>query len=993
MSTDRSKDIKFLNKSFLYKYYQNSRNGIEDPIFTGFTLDIDTIHSPLFYTDYDTDEILRGNGKTELAQQIEERLMKINNINITGNPDTYELNTLSSKDPIADRMAGYGLQNKFYLDNILYGATDYIYMVDKETQSAFSDNLGVGDIGNGTPNSSVLQQYGDVLDRDPDLTIEAQNVQNQVNEATSSIRKINIFFDLDQSIIRSDQRSSVDTLIDVMKNNPDCTVNLNGYADKDTGRAPYNMTLSGERCDSVERELINAGISASRISKTSYGDTVQPFYKELNRAVACEIDGDVSQKSALALKIVNESSMTISIKDGDDKEQNSILNEHDTHIQNLSDAKEKYEKLKKEYDDIEKNIKDLENQFSEQKYNVKVEYEEYCTTMKDAVNKLSTLPDDSEEKQKTATLIDETYNKFIELKDNKNNQDKYPNIEMQINSDNDVSNFQSEESGLSESDKQKFINFYRHAWEVMKSTASTPVIKNDANKDLNTLKAKKEELTNKLFGTHDDKTIGSEQNPTETSLYGEYLKAKDESDNDTYSIQQRKVAVLNDINDNYENVKEYQEYQATKTNQIVKNLPSIDYKMTEAEMEDPTAYANRIREKRNIRQTYEVPQTVYDMLGFIDGMKKLTYEYPYALQTVTGLDEAYKKYFDLTDPYMGSGEGKITISCLEYLDMRISSMFNKYFNAIYDHQYKRERVPVNLRRFQCSIFVHDIRNFKDSIKGDIERSMGDLSNIVQVALNSLSVIEFKFYDCEIVPEETGSIFENVTNLPANDMRNTNFTFKYGNCVINFLPFEDLRKYLLGKSVEEIKPNPNYISLEEQNTQKYQNNSLWKSNNLPGDTNNPDGNFRRWFDKSPLGNVNNNDYRDYVRRDSTVAVDDHFKTTIVNDFAMNSVVQKNKQLTEMDDALRRLVVGISASTGIPTKGVPDALNIKQIDPILNDDVDLAAAVIKELGNVNNSRIIDTDTTEYIGTAVTEDDKNTSADIVTDLGNVNEEKGGE
>jgi hypothetical protein len=109
--------------------------------------------------------------------------------------------------------------------------------------------------------------------------------------------------------------------------------------------------------------------------------------------------------------------------------------------------------------------------------------------------------------------------------------------------------------------------------------------------------------------------------------------------------------------------------------------------------------------------------------------------------------------------------------------------------------------------------------------------------------------------------------------------------------------------------------------------------------------------------------------------------------------MNSVVQKNKQLTEMDDALRRLVVGISASTGIPTKGVPDALNIKQIDPILNDDVDLATAVIKELGNVNNSRIVDTDTTEYIGTAVTEDDKNTNADIVTDLGNVNEEKGGE
>ena len=31
------------------KFYQNSKNNIEDPLFTGFTFDIDTLNSPLFF--------------------------------------------------------------------------------------------------------------------------------------------------------------------------------------------------------------------------------------------------------------------------------------------------------------------------------------------------------------------------------------------------------------------------------------------------------------------------------------------------------------------------------------------------------------------------------------------------------------------------------------------------------------------------------------------------------------------------------------------------------------------------------------------------------------------------------------------------------------------------------------------------------------------------------------------------------------------------------
>jgi hypothetical protein len=190
----------------------------------------------------------------------------------------------------------------------------------------------------------------------------------------------------------------------------------------------------------------------------------------------------------------------------------------------------------------------------------------------------------------------------------------------------------------------------------------------------------------------------------------------------------------------------------------------------------------------NNKELNVVPQTVLDMIGFITGMKKMTREYPYIIQGVTGLDTAYNKNYGIKDPYLGSGEDKITLTCLESLDLRVSSMFNRYFNAIYDRQYRRERVPVNLRRFNCSIYVHDVRNFVSKSRVDLNGNFKTTYNrLLELTDMYFSVIEFRFYDCEIVPEETGNIFNDISNEAPSDMKKTNFTFTYGNCVVNFVP--------------------------------------------------------------------------------------------------------------------------------------------------------------------------------------------------------------
>ena len=1005
----------FVNKKFLYKYYTNSKNSIEDPIFTGFTLDIDMLNSPLFYAPYDTTEILRGNGSdTELADKIETRLTTLNKVFFEGSPNTYEINTVKAKDELGDRLAGYGLQDKFYLDNITngggYGATDYIYMVDKETEGSFSDDIGITDIGNGTPNRSMYAQQSAVLNSiDPGTDILVQETQSQVNDAVSSFKKIDIFFNLNKSDIRPDQVSSVELVAKIMNDNPDCTVQLDGYADKDTGNPSINMTLSEDRVKTVEQVLMGKGVSANRITISYHGDTVQPFVGEMNRAVTCNFTGDISEKTALGLKSLNESLKLKSMPDEEGKEQNELINEHEKNVIVTDDAKTTYDDAKKVYDELEQKIKDTKKSFKEQPYNVRSEFLDFQNAMTKDIERYRTVWD-GEEKEKIAERIKNRYIAFKDFADHFNNgaetsnskgekySDIYKDIACGTGTVNridsmDEDKFKNEMNNLTDDEKKEnVIDIFRQAYSVMKSTMNSPKIKSESNNQLSELKEKFNKKSQELYGVHPDNSLGSENNPA-GGLYYNYKTAKDKQDNDPYSIQKNKVDVLNDIMANYPQLKQYQDYQNTKR-QITPQLPTIDYGMTEAEKNDPSAYANRIREEKNIRKTYEVPQTVYDMLGFINGMRKLTTEYPYVLQTITGLDEAYKKYFDAKEPYQGSGEGKISIDCLEYIDMRITSMFNKYFNAVYDHRYKRERVPINLRRFQCSIFVHDIRNFRKSVQrliGEVDEE-SYISNIALMAINYLSAIEFKFFDCEIIPEETGGIFDNVTNLPNNDMRSTKFTFKYGNCVINFLPFEDLKKYQPTSSeIPEVEDN--YKS-EQFKNEKGQILSRFNKSVNEDESKNlvrpDDGNFRRWFDNSPVGNVNNNDYRDYVRRDSSVAVDDYYKSEMVNDFALNSLVDKNKQLTEMDDALRRIVVGISASTGIPVKGVTDALNIGFIDPILNRQ-DLDTPIAKNLGNVNNSKIINTQTTEYIGKFTETKEKN--PEIVTDLGNVNKiEKGG-
>ena len=101
---------------------------------------------------------------------------------------------------------------------------------------------------------------------------------------------VNIYFVINQSVIRTNQMAKLRSLIHYLNEHPKAFVRLSGFADKDTGTPEINMRLSVERSQVVSQFLQNAGIEEWRIRRFAKGDRVQPFdIPEDNRVCICYV--------------------------------------------------------------------------------------------------------------------------------------------------------------------------------------------------------------------------------------------------------------------------------------------------------------------------------------------------------------------------------------------------------------------------------------------------------------------------------------------------------------------------------------------------------------------------------------------------------------------------------------------------------------------------------------------------------------------------------
>ncbi len=98
-----------------------------------------------------------------------------------------------------------------------------------------------------------------------------------------------IFFAISSTKITPTEMVKVAEISNFLKENPKANVMITGYADKGTGSAKINKSLSEKRAAAVVTALkTKYGIAESRIKSDSKGDTEQPYTEQiLNRVSIC----------------------------------------------------------------------------------------------------------------------------------------------------------------------------------------------------------------------------------------------------------------------------------------------------------------------------------------------------------------------------------------------------------------------------------------------------------------------------------------------------------------------------------------------------------------------------------------------------------------------------------------------------------------------------------------------------------------------------------
>ena len=98
-----------------------------------------------------------------------------------------------------------------------------------------------------------------------------------------------VFFKIGKAKISPEGMVNIKLMAKAMKNNPNASYKIAGFADKATGTASFNQTLSEKRAQAVYDALVAEGVNPNQLEKVAMGGTDPMFEKAyLNRVVIME---------------------------------------------------------------------------------------------------------------------------------------------------------------------------------------------------------------------------------------------------------------------------------------------------------------------------------------------------------------------------------------------------------------------------------------------------------------------------------------------------------------------------------------------------------------------------------------------------------------------------------------------------------------------------------------------------------------------------------
>ena len=155
------------------------------------------------------------------------------------------------------------------------------------------------------------------------------------------------------------------------------------------------------------------------------------------------------------------------------------------------------------------------------------------------------------------------------------------------------------------------------------------------------------------------------------------------------------------------------------------NVPGTPQPLTEAVAYSAMSYLNNSNEPTRVKMLEE----------FVSKFNTLQYQYPYYFQSIDGISDLLK-----VDPTKGqriANDKKISVTCLEGLDLRMSYLMNLYKKIVWDDTYQRWVLPDMMRYFTLKIYLAEFRTFHTPNNAD---GFGD--SLIPIAPKNVPTTQF-----------------------------------------------------------------------------------------------------------------------------------------------------------------------------------------------------------------------------------------------------------
>ena len=189
---------------------------------------------------------------------------------------------------------GYNINDKWAINlEGRFGVTPSVFGY----ASDFSKAEATGRLTLGATYTFGGKKFAKIEDRVIEKVIEKEVIKEVPVEVVKEVVKeipgtasAAIFFKIGKAVISPEGMVNVKLMAKVIKDNPNATYKVAGFADKGTGSAETNQKLSEKRAQAVYDALIAEGVKASQLEKVAMGGTDPLFEKAyLNRVVILEV--------------------------------------------------------------------------------------------------------------------------------------------------------------------------------------------------------------------------------------------------------------------------------------------------------------------------------------------------------------------------------------------------------------------------------------------------------------------------------------------------------------------------------------------------------------------------------------------------------------------------------------------------------------------------------------------------------------------------------